>query len=92
MDDKLQTKKIALDGSIAVPTLCGTLGTEYQAKHIGSMLEPYADFAIKPSRGSGGEGILVITGRSKRLYRKADGTLLPPEEINYHLFNIISDM
>ena len=92
VDDKLQTKKIALDGGIAAPALYGTLETEYQARHIESLLEPYADFAIKPARGSGGEGILVITGRSKQLYRKADGTLLPPEEINYHLFNIISGM
>jgi alpha-L-glutamate ligase-like protein len=57
-----------------------------------ALLRSYSDFAIKPSRGSGGEGILVISGRSKNMYRQVDGTLLNSEEVAYHLFNIISGM
>ena len=90
VDDKLQTKKIALKAGIAVPKLYGVVETEYQVRHIEALLESYSDFAIKPSRGSGGEGILVISGRSKNMYRRVDGMLLNPEEVAYHLFNIIS--
>lgn len=90
VDDKLQTKKIALKAGISVPELYGVVETEYQARHIEGLLKSYSNFAIKPSRGSGGEGILVISGRSKNMYRKVDGTLLSPEEVAYHLFNIIS--
>jgi alpha-L-glutamate ligase-like protein len=92
VDDKLQTKKIALKAGIAVPELYGVVETEYQVRHIEALLNSYPDFAIKPSRGSGGEGILVISGRSKNMYRKVDGTLLSAEELGYHLFNIISGM
>ena len=92
VDDKLRTKEIALKADLAVPELYGVVETEYQVRHLDDLLRPYSDFAIKPSRGSGGEGILVVSGRTKELYRNIDGMLLNSEEIGYHLFNIISGM
>jgi alpha-L-glutamate ligase-like protein len=92
VDDKLRTKELALKGNLAVPELYGVVETEYQVRHLDDFLNAYSDFAIKPSRGSGGEGILVISGRTKAFYRKIDGTLISSEEIAYHLFNIISGM
>lgn len=92
VDDKLQTKKIAVKAGIAVPELYGLVETEYQVRHLDKLLNSYSDFAIKPSRGSGGEGILVVSGRTKALFRKIDGTLISSVEIGYHLFNIISGM
>jgi len=92
VDDKLRTKKIALQGALAVPELYGVVETEYQVRHLDDLLKSYSDFVIKPSRGSGGEGILVVSGRTKELYRRIDGMLLNSEEIDYHLFNIISGM
>ena len=61
VDDKLQTKKLATGAGIAVPELYGVIETEYQVRHFVEMIEPYAEFALKPSRGSGGKGILVIS-------------------------------
>ena len=92
VDDKLRTKEIALKGDLAVPELYGVVETEYQVRHLDDLLKPYSDFAIKPSRGSGGEGILVVSGRTKELYRKIDGMLLTPDEIGYHLSTVISGM
>ena len=92
VDDKLRTKEIALKADLAVPELYGVVETEYQVRHLDNLLKSYSDFAIKPSRGSGGEGILVVSGRTKELYRKIDGMLLSSDEIGYHLFNIISGM
>ena len=92
VDDKLRTKEVALKAGLAVPELYGVVKTEYQVRHLDDLLKPYSDFVIKPSRGSGGEGILVVSGRTKELYRNIDGMLLSSEEIGYHLFNIISGM
>ncbi len=92
VDDKLQTKKLAIINHLAVPELYGVVATEYQVRHLDALLKFYSDFAIKPSRGSGGEGILVVTGRTKELYHTIDGTPLGSDEIGYHLFNIISGM
>ena len=92
VDDKLQTKKLAIEADIAVPELYGVIETEYQVRHFAEMIEPHAEFALKPSRGSGGKGILVIAGRSKDMYRSVDGSLLTREEVGYHLSNVISGM
>ena len=92
VDDKLRTKKIALKGDLAVPELYGVVETEYQVRYLDNFLKAYLEFVIKPSRGSGGEGILVVSGRTKELYRKIDGMLLSSDEVGYHLFNIISGM
>ena len=89
VDDKLRTKKIALKADLAVPKLYGVVETESQVRYLDNLLKSYSDFVVKPSRGSGGEGILVVSGRTKGLYRKIDGTLLSHEELGYHLFNIL---
>jgi hypothetical protein len=35
---------------------------------------PYDQFVVKPAHGSGGDGILVITGRRGDKYRRSNGT------------------
>lgn len=92
VDDKLRTKKIASDAGLGIPALYGVVEAVHQIKNLATLLAPYADFVIKPARGSGGNGILVISGRSKHLYRKADGELIAQEEVNYHVANILSGM
>ncbi len=90
VDDKLLTKKLAQKAGIAVPKLYGVIETEYQVRQLDAVIQSHTDFAIKPSRGSGGNGILVIAGRSRDMYRKVDGVLLTREEIGYYVSNIIS--
>jgi len=92
VDDKLRTKELALKASISVPELYGVVETEYQRRNLHPLLDKYNDFAIKPSRGSGGNGILVISGRSKNMYRKGDGMLMSYEELEHHISNILSGM
>jgi alpha-L-glutamate ligase-like protein len=92
VDDKLRTKKLALKAGIAVPELYGVVEAESEVRHLTHLIKSHPDFVIKPSRGSGGSGILVISGRSKDLFRKADGELIDRDEIEYHLFNVISGL
>ncbi|OOG28600.1 alpha-L-glutamate ligase-like protein [Thioalkalivibrio denitrificans] len=92
VDDKLQTKHLALDAGIAVPELYGVIETPHQVRRIGKMLEGRNDFVIKPAHGAGGDGILVITGRMGEHYRRANGRLMDRESIQHHLSNILSGM
>ena len=92
VDDKLRTKHLAAEAGMAVPELYGLVETEYQVRTLSDLLERYHDFAIKPSRGSGGRGIMVIAGRSKDLYRDAGGSIVSQDEINHHVLNILSGM
>jgi alpha-L-glutamate ligase-like protein len=84
VDDKLKTKRLALAAGIAVPSLYGIIETEQQIKAVEELLQPHSDFVIKPARGSGGEGIIVITNRVQNRYRQVNGKLLTHQELNYH--------
>ncbi|MGD8514251.1 MAG: alpha-L-glutamate ligase-like protein [Granulosicoccaceae bacterium] len=92
VDDKLRTKRLAEASGIAVPELYGVVEIERQIAALPELLHDHRDFVIKPARGSGGNGIVVIVGRSKELYRKANGTLMDGREMAHHVSNILSGM
>ena len=92
VDDKLQTKKLVLKNNVAVPELYGVVEIAHQIRHLDTLIESRPDFVVKPSRGSGGIGILVISGRTRKMFRKADGTLIPRGEVSHHILNILSGL
>jgi alpha-L-glutamate ligase-like protein len=85
VDDKVKTKRLAMEAGIAVPELYGVIENEHQALGLHTLLQHYPDFVIKPAHGAGGDGIVVITGRVKDRYRKANGHLISKEELSYHV-------
>jgi alpha-L-glutamate ligase-like protein len=90
VDDKVLTKELAAKAGIAVPALYGTLEIHQQIRRLPQMLANYRDFVVKPARGSQGDGILVVTGRTHSLYRVADGSLLDDHEMQFHVSNILA--
>jgi len=92
VDDKLRTKELAQGAGIGVPELYGVVQGEYQLRNLPDLLKHYADFVIKPAHGSGGDGILVISGRLRHMYRKADGFLISQEELRHHVANVVSGL
>ena len=92
VDDKRRTKAIALGAGIPVPDLFGVIEIEHQIAGLAAQLAPYEDFVIKPAHGSGGEGVLVITGRSNDSYRLATGSLASEDDLGHHISNILSGM
>lgn len=90
VDDKALTKDLAARAGVAVPALYGVVEIHRQIRDLPPLLSKYRDFVVKPSRGSQGDGILVITGRSRSRYRNADGTFLDDEELCFHVSNILS--
>ena len=92
VDDKLTTKNLAIEAGIAVPDLYGVIEIERQIRDLPITLHPYTDFVIKPAQGSGGDGIVVITGRRKERYRKVNGQLITQEDLNHHVSNTLSGM
>jgi alpha-L-glutamate ligase-like protein len=92
VDDKRLTKELAMAAGIAVPKLYAVIEIEHQIDQLQSLLAPYGEFVMKPAHGSGGEGILVVTGQSNGRYRKANGQLADEEELGHHISNILSGM
>jgi len=90
VDDKLKTKKLALNAGIAVPPLYDIIETEQQIKTLEERFAPYTDFVVKPARGSGGDGILVFKDKVYGRYRQINGKLTTNQELSYHLSCLLS--
>ena len=92
VDDKLRTKEIAIREGIPVPELYVVVQREHQVRDLAAWLAPYGEFVVKPAHGKGGDGILVIDGRANGRYRLASGRLITQEELNHHVFSILSGL
>jgi len=90
VDDKLQTKELAIKAGIGVPTLYQSITAEHQLKSLDTLLEPYTDFVIKPAHGAGGDGILVVSNRVFKHYCLINGAFLTTDDLQYHLSSLLS--
>ncbi|MCC5791193.1 MAG: alpha-L-glutamate ligase-like protein [Legionellaceae bacterium] len=90
VDDKLQSKQLAIQANIAVPPLYTIIKNEHQIKQLADILAPYTDFVIKPAHGAGGDGILVVQDRVMGRYRQINGQLTTLTELQYHLSRLLS--
>jgi len=90
VDDKLRTKRLAEEFGINVPKLYGVIEYPSQVKGLHDMVARYEDFVVKPAQGSGGEGIVVVMGRSGDYYRLADGSLMDRQDMEFHVNNLLS--
>ncbi|MBP6057056.1 MAG: alpha-L-glutamate ligase-like protein [Nitrosomonas sp.] len=92
VDDKLKTKLLAQKAGITVPKLLGTVQYQHDVKLLREILRPYDQFVIKPVKGSGGKGILVITEHDHNLYFKPSGDAIQLADIERHVSNILSGL
>ncbi len=92
VDDKARTKVIALEAGMAVPDLYGMIRNQREVREFGHIVAAHEAFVVKPARGSGGDGILVVASRSQRRrdnFRLASGSLMSTSEIEHHISNIV---
>ncbi|WOT06654.1 alpha-L-glutamate ligase-like protein [Shewanella youngdeokensis] len=92
VDDKLTTKQLALANKIAVPDLIGTVCEQHEIGDIPAMVNKTDGFVIKPSKGSGGKGILVVTKVENGRYFKPNGQEVTPSEVDRHVSNVLSGL
>lgn len=92
VDDKLKTKLLAHEHGLAMPPLRFVIRWQHEIRHVDDRLENMDGFAIKPTRGSGGKGILIVTGHQDGRFTKASGKEIDIEDIRRHLSNILAGL
>jgi alpha-L-glutamate ligase-like protein len=92
VDDKVLCKRRLQERGLAVPALIALVEFNRQAAHLADLLGDYTEFVIKPAHGSGGSGILVITGRRADYYLDNAGKLVMPDDLAHHLTNVIGGL
>lgn len=92
VDDKLATKGLAVKAGVAAPEVYGVMEFAGQVAGVHDLLQDRPDFVVKPARGSGGEGIMVIAGRMNDRYRTVSGNILGREDLEHHLYEVLSGL
>ena len=94
VDDKLKTKIIAEEAGITVPKLLGTIVYQFQnhEKYLNKIIGNLSGFVIKPSKGSGGKGILVITRREGDIFFRPSGQPASMQDVIRHVSNTLSGL
>jgi len=92
VDDKLLTKKLAMENGMSVPELYTVIQYHHQIGNIFDIAKKHSQFVIKPSKGSGGEGILVLTQQENGTYARASGQVLTPEDVSYYISGILAGL
>ena len=90
VDDKILTKQLAAEHQIPTPPLYHII--EYHGDLTGfeKAISGHPQFVVKPARGSGGGGIVLVTDRSPGGFIKPSGEVISKVDLVYHISGILS--
>jgi alpha-L-glutamate ligase-like protein len=92
VDNKVRTKALAEAEGLSVPETYVVVRSPHDAARLEKVLAEREAFVIKPARGSGGKGVLVIDGREGGCYVKPSGSKLTGDELRHHVSNILAGL
>jgi alpha-L-glutamate ligase-like protein len=92
VDDKLKMHELCKRIGVPAPEVFAALASFGKLRDLGALLKGRAEFVVKPNRGSGGRGILVVTGRDGDHLLRHNGTKMTLDDLRQHLSDILSGM
>ena len=92
VDNKLLTKNLAIEHRLTVPELLHVVSIQHQVNSVVSALKKEQGFCIKPAKGSGGKGILVVTKVENGVFQKSNGQIITDLDVQRHLSNILAGL
>ncbi|MDD5171295.1 MAG: alpha-L-glutamate ligase-like protein [Syntrophales bacterium] len=90
VDNKIATKKLAEAYGIPTPALYYIVVRHGDIDGLQNALQDHSSFAVKPARGSGGSGIILVQGQTESGYKMQNGGILSFEDFRYHVSDILS--
>jgi len=88
-DDKLLAKEILGSASVPVAPTLATFASFSEIADLEARLDGLDEFVVKPARGSGGRGIVVVAGRDGEDYMTAGGRRIGLVELRRHIADIV---
>lgn len=92
VDDKLKTKQLAIEHGVNVPTLLGVIDNQHDVSMLGELVGGLDSFCIKPAKGSGGKGILIIARKEGDQFFRTNGQPISISDIERHVSNILAGL
>jgi alpha-L-glutamate ligase-like protein len=90
VDDKRATKTVCAAHGVPTPALLATCGTQWEVRPLAVRLSAADEFVLKPARGAGGAGIVVVAGRAGERFVKASGATLTRRDLEAHACDVIA--
>lgn len=90
VDDKILTKRLAEERRIPTPSLYHVVEYHGDAEKLRESLSELRSFVLKPARGVGGSGIVLITDRKAGGFVMQSGETLSWADLSYHMSDILS--
>ena len=88
-DDKLLTKQYLAKAGVPYPEVYQVYSYFYDLRNLEADLKKHEEFVIKPAKGSGGGGIMVIVRRDENYWYSIGGKAYDIDDIRKHLCDII---
>jgi alpha-L-glutamate ligase-like protein len=92
VDDKLRLQALCMRLGVPAPELYAVVGYHSQLRRLPELLGGRDDFVVKPNRGSGGRGILVVAGSDGDHYLRHNGERLRLDALRQHISDVLSGM
>ena len=90
VDHKVETKAVLARQGLPVPQTFGRYARQRELANLAKEAEHRQEFVLKPARGAGGVGVLVIAGRSGDRVVTIGGASLSPADLLAHAADIIA--
>ncbi len=90
VDDKVLTKRLAEEYSIPTPLLYHVIEYHGDMAGLKDALAGQRNFVVKPARGAGGSGIVLIHERTETGFIKQNGEAISWTDLTYHISDILS--
>jgi alpha-L-glutamate ligase-like protein len=90
VDNKVLTRQLAEKNQIPTPALYYVITHHGHIAGFERALGGRCEFVVKPARGSGGSGIVLITDCTVKGFITQSGAVISREDFAYHLSDILS--
>jgi alpha-L-glutamate ligase-like protein len=90
VDDKHATKALLTAHGLPTPALLAVCDLQWRVRALGERLADLPDFVLKPARGAGGAGIVVVVGRREDRFVKASGAVLSRRHLEVHACDVLA--
>ncbi|MBN2270957.1 MAG: alpha-L-glutamate ligase-like protein [Sedimentisphaerales bacterium] len=92
VDDKIITKSLCAEIAVPVPQTYAVINRFGAFKALAATIGQRQEFVVKPAKGSGGRGILIIVGRNGGKFRTANAETVSLDDLHYQISTTLSGL
>ncbi|MFO0807242.1 MAG: alpha-L-glutamate ligase-like protein [Gemmataceae bacterium] len=92
VDDKLRLHRLCATVGVPTPAIYTVIQRYSELSQLPDRLAGYDDFVVKPNRGSGGRGILVVVGRDGNRFQRVNRSWLDFDDMRRHVADTLSGL